>query len=110
VSHLISSDDLSRWLRDVDAGELDMIIDSCFSASAAETPTFKPGPMGSRGLGQLSYDKGMRILAATQANDVALESSKLGLSTMFLRTQPFVVVQIEIPGMRNHENPGKTQA
>jgi WD40 repeat protein len=82
VSHLISSDDLSRWLRDVDAGELDMIIDSCFSASAVETPTFKPGPMGSRGLGQLSYDKGMRILAATQANDVALESSKLGLSML----------------------------
>jgi hypothetical protein len=35
---------------------------------------FKPGPMGSRGLGQLSYDKGMRILTSTEADDVALES------------------------------------
>jgi len=39
---------------------------------------FKPGPMGDRGLGQLAYDKGMRILAATQADDVALESGSLG--------------------------------
>jgi hypothetical protein len=29
--------------------------------------------MGSRGLGQLAYDKGMRVLAATQTNNVALE-------------------------------------
>jgi uncharacterized caspase-like protein len=34
--------------------------------------------MGDRGLGQLAYDKGMRILAATQADDAALESDKLG--------------------------------
>ncbi len=31
--------------------------------------------MGARGLGQLAYNKGMRILAASQADDVALESS-----------------------------------
>ena len=42
--------------------------------------------MGSRGLGQLAYDKGMRILAASQADDVALESEKLkqGLLTYAL--------------------------
>jgi hypothetical protein len=69
----ISSDELSRWLRDVDAGELVMIVDACQSAAAVEGKGFKPGPMGSRGLGQLAYDKGMRILAATQADNVALE-------------------------------------
>jgi hypothetical protein len=31
--------------------------------------------MGSRGLGQLAYDKGMRILASTRADGVAWESS-----------------------------------
>jgi hypothetical protein len=31
-----------------------------------------------RGLGQLAYDKGMQILAATQADNVALESERLG--------------------------------
>src|SRR5205814_1846713 len=51
--------------------------DACHSA-ASVPEGFKPGPMGDRGLGQLAYDKGMQILAATQADDVALESEKLG--------------------------------
>jgi WD40 repeat protein len=84
--HCISSDELSRWLRDVDAGELVMIIDACHSSAAVEGTDFKPGPMGSRGLGQLSYDKGMRILTATQADNVAMETNKVrqGLLTYAL--------------------------
>jgi WD40 repeat protein len=75
--HSISSEELSLWLRDVDAGEMVMIIDACHAA-AFTGKDFKPGPMGSRGLGQLSYDKGMRILTATQAKDAAIESSSIG--------------------------------
>jgi Caspase domain len=78
LSKFISSEELSQWLKDVDAGELAMIIDACHSAASVDQPGFKPGPMGDRGLGQLAYDKGMRILAATQADNVALESEKLG--------------------------------
>ena len=74
LEQTIASDDLSRWLRDVDAGEMLMIIDACNSAASVEGKGFKPGPMGSRGLGQLAYDKGMRILTASQAESVALES------------------------------------
>lgn len=33
--------------------------------------------MGSRGLGQLAFDKGMRILASSQADKAALESDRL---------------------------------
>ena len=73
----ISSDELSLWLRDVDAGNMVMIIDACHAA-AATGRDFKPGPMASRGLGQLAYYKGMSILTATQANDFALESESLG--------------------------------
>ncbi len=42
--------------------------------------------MGSRGLGQLAYDKGMRILTASQADDIALEHDDLehGLLTYSL--------------------------
>ena len=72
----ISSDELSLWLRDVDGGELTLIIDACHSALAVESADFKPAPMNSRGLGQLSYDKGMQILTATQADNVALETNK----------------------------------
>ena len=82
----ISSDELSLWLRDIDAGEMMMIVDACHSAAAVQGAGFKPGPMGSRGLGQLSYDKGMRILTATQADNVALELGNLqqGLLTYSL--------------------------
>jgi hypothetical protein len=84
--HSVSTDDLSSWLRDVDAGELVMIVDACHSTAAVEGRGFKPGPMGSRGLGQLSYDKGMRILTATQADNVALENKSIaqGLLTYSL--------------------------
>jgi WD40 repeat protein/uncharacterized caspase-like protein len=74
----ISTDDLSRWLRKVDAGEMVMIVDACHSAGSVEQEGFKPGPMGSRGLGQLAYNKRMRILAASQAADVAFEDAKIG--------------------------------
>ncbi len=42
-----------------------------------ESNNFKPGPMGSSGLGQLAYDKRMRILAASQPNQAARESDTL---------------------------------
>lgn len=73
----ISSNELALWLRDVDAGEMVLIVDACNSTAAIEDTAFKPAPMGSRGLGQLSYDKGMRILTATQADNVALESKSI---------------------------------
>ncbi len=81
----ISSDDLSLWLRDVDGGDLTLIVDACHSAASVGNE-FKPGPMGSRGLGQLAYDKGVRLLAATQADNVAMESGKIkqGLLTYAL--------------------------
>ena len=75
LGRAVSSEELSAWLRDVDAGELLLVVDACHSAASVQGEGFKPGPMGSRGLGQLSYDKGMRILTSTQADDVALESA-----------------------------------
>ena len=87
LKDFISSEELSEWLREVDAGHMAIIIDACHSAASVETPGFKPGPMGDRGLGQLAYDKGMEILAASQADDVALEIESLhqGLLTYALR-------------------------
>ncbi len=86
LAQFISGEELSEWLRPIDAGQMAMIIDACHSAASVDQPGFKPGPMGDRGLGQLAYDKAMRILAASQADDVALESNKLkqGLLTYAL--------------------------
>jgi len=69
----LNTDELSAWLREVDAGELVLIVDACQSEATIQTEGFKPGPMGSRGLGQLAYDKGMRVLAASKAKESAIE-------------------------------------
>jgi WD40 repeat protein len=73
LKQAISAEELTEWLRPIDAGEMTFVLDSCQSASSVEANDFKPGPMGSRGLGQLAYDKRMRILAASQSNQEAQE-------------------------------------
>ena len=77
LDRTLDSDELADYLRRVDAGDFVMVIDACSAAASVEGGGFKPGPMGSRGLGQLAYDKAMRVLAASQAEEVALESSEL---------------------------------
>jgi WD40 repeat protein len=77
LRNAISADELTEWLRPIDAGEMIFILDACYSAKSVEANEFRPGPMGSRGLGQLAYDKRMRILAATQSDAQALEDSRL---------------------------------
>ncbi len=72
----ISSEELTNWLQTIDAGEMALILDSCHSA-AVTGPNFKPGPMGDKGFGQLSYDKGMRVLVASQADGEAVGGLKL---------------------------------
>ena len=69
----ISSDQLSLWIRDLDTEEFIMIVDACHAEAAVTGKEFKAAPMGSRGLGQLAYDKGMRVLAATRAEAAAME-------------------------------------
>jgi uncharacterized caspase-like protein len=76
ASTSISTDELSDWLRPIDAGEIVFLVDACQSAASIESEGFKPGPMGSSGLGQLAYDKKMRVLAASQSD--ALEDDRLG--------------------------------
>lgn len=85
-STLVNMDEMTMWLRIMDAADIVLIIDACHAGASVETPNFKAGPLGDKGLGQLAYDKGIKILVATQAEDVALEDSKLrhGLLTYAL--------------------------
>ncbi len=73
----ISTGELTEWLRPIDAKEMVLLLDACHSAAGVEAGGFKAGPMGDAGLGQLAYDKKIRILAATQSADVALEHESL---------------------------------
>lgn len=74
----VSSAELSYWLRDLVAEDIVLVVDACHSSASVETPSFKPGPMGARGFGQLAYDKGMRVLASTRPDDLAWESQEKG--------------------------------
>ena len=84
LSKTLRSDMLEQHLRSVDAVEMVMVIDSCNAAAIVEGKGFKPGPMGSRGLGQLAYDKAMMILAGSHAEGDALEhgGAKHGLLSL----------------------------
>ena len=73
TASLVSAAQLSQLFRPMKAKDIIFIIDACHSAASVDNGKFKPGPLGDPGLGQLAYDKGIRILAATQADDVALE-------------------------------------
>lgn len=86
LKNSVSTSDLSSWLETIDAKNIVLVIDACNSAASVEGKSFKPGPMGSKGFGQLAWFKGMQILTASQSDDVALESSLLkhGLLTYSL--------------------------
>ena len=46
LAKFISSEELSEWLRPIDAGEMALIIDACHSAASVDQPGFKPGRWG----------------------------------------------------------------
>jgi hypothetical protein len=76
--HSVSDLDLERALEKVDAGRLTLIIDACESGQALEAEERRRGPMNSKGLAQLAYEKGMYVLTAAQGYQAALEAEKLG--------------------------------
>jgi WD40 repeat protein len=78
LARSISADELGDWLTGVDAAEIVMILDTCQSGAALGGESFKPGPMGDKGLGQMAYDKAMRVLSATNENNAAMELGDLG--------------------------------
>ncbi|HBB94070.1 MAG TPA: hypothetical protein DC054_01650 [Blastocatellia bacterium] len=75
--HSISDLDLEEALRPLDADQLLLIIDACYSGQALESKETRRGPMNTRGLSQLAYEKGMYILTASQKHEVALEDGAL---------------------------------
>jgi WD40 repeat protein len=78
LAHSISDEELERAIEGIDAGQLLLVIDACNSGQALETEEKRRGPMNSKGLAQLAYEKGMYILTAAQSYQAALEASRLG--------------------------------
>ncbi len=69
--------ELEAAFRGVDAKNLLLIIDACNSGQALETEENRQGPMNSKGLAQLAYEKGMYILTASQSAEEAYISKDL---------------------------------
>lgn len=78
LSHSISDLELEKAFRGIDAHRMLLVIDACNSGQALEAREKRRGPMNSKGLAQLAYEKGMNILTAAQAYQVAMEDSQLG--------------------------------
>jgi WD40 repeat protein/uncharacterized caspase-like protein len=78
LAHSISDVELEDAVEGLDAGHLLLIIDACNSGQALEAEEKRRGPMNSKGLAQLAYEKGMYILTAAQSFQAALEAAQLG--------------------------------
>lgn len=78
LAHSISDEELQAAVEGIDAGQMLMVVDACNSGQALEAEEKRRGPMNSKGLAQLAYEKGMYILTAAQSYQAALEASKLG--------------------------------
>lgn len=78
LKHSISDLELEEASRGIDAGQMFMIIDACNSGQALENKDEpRRGPMNTRGLAQLAYEKGMYIMTASQNVEEAFVSAKL---------------------------------
>ncbi|MDT7808158.1 MAG: hypothetical protein QOJ70_1971 [Acidobacteriota bacterium] len=78
ISHGVSDEELQASVEGLDAGQLLLVIDACNSGQALEAEEKRRGPMNSKGLAQLAYEKGMYILTAAQSYQAALEAAQLG--------------------------------
>jgi len=78
LTHSISDLELEQAFAGLDAGLMLMVIDACNSGQALEAEEKRRGPMNSKGLAQLAYEKGMYILTAAQSYQAALEAEQLG--------------------------------
>lgn len=76
-AHSVSDEEMGQRLEEIDAGQVVLVIDACQSGQALEAEEKRRGPMNSKGLAQLTYEKGMNILTAAQSYQAALETSRL---------------------------------
>jgi WD40 repeat protein/uncharacterized caspase-like protein len=78
LAHSLSDLELEAAVEGLDAEQLLMVIDACNSGQALEAEEKRRGPMNSKGLAQLAYEKGRYILTAAQSYQAALEAAQLG--------------------------------
>lgn len=78
IAHGVSDRELELAFEKIGAGQLLLVIDACNSGQALEAEEKRRGPMNSKGLAQLAYEKGIYVMAAAQSYQAALEADELG--------------------------------
>jgi WD40 repeat protein len=78
LGHSINDEELEKLFEPINAGQVVLVLDACNSGQALEAEERRRGPMNSRGLAQLAYEKGMYVLTAAQSYQAALEAAQLG--------------------------------
>src|SRR5205807_248658 len=76
LAHSISDIELDQAFEKIDAGKILLVIDACNSGQALEAEEKRRGPMNSKGLAQLAYEKGMYVLTAAQSYQAAQEAAR----------------------------------
>ncbi len=74
LARAVSDSDLEEALLPLQARNLLLVLDACHSGQALEASDWRRGPVNARGLGQMAWEKGMEVLAASQSQEVALEA------------------------------------
>ena len=82
IRHSLSDIDLEEAMEHIAAEQVMLIVDACQSGQVLEAVEKRRGPMNSRGIAQLAYEKGAFVLAAAQSYESALETAKLGHGIM----------------------------
>lgn len=107
LEHSISDLELADAVEGLDGGHLLLIIDACNSGQALEAEEKRRGPMNSKGLAQLAYEKGMYILTAAQSFQAALEAAQLGHG---LLTYALIEEGLKTPAADNEPKDGLVNA
>ncbi|PYS77148.1 MAG: hypothetical protein DMF66_10875, partial [Acidobacteria bacterium] len=103
LDHSINDEELEQILEPLNVGQLVLVIDACNSGQALEAEERRRGPMNSKGLAQLAYEKGMYILTAAQSYQAALEAAQFGhgLLTYALVEEGLKKGEAETPSSRD---------
>jgi hypothetical protein len=78
VERGVSDRELEDAFEKIDGAGFLFVIDVCNSGQALEAEEKRRGPMNSKGLAQLAYEKGMYVLTAAQSFQAAQEARQLG--------------------------------
>jgi hypothetical protein len=82
LDRAISSKELAKWIKYIDAKRIVLIIDACHSGASFTVPGFKSGSWNDKSFAELINNKNVHVIAASQPDNFALESDQIKQSLL----------------------------